>query len=78
VVLAQFFPDDVDQEFGVLVTASRGVFTFVLHYGRRGDLTTQAQTASLHGWDNISDRWESSPYSQYVHEALALPAGWDG
>lgn len=75
--LAQFFPDDVDQEFGVLVTAERKVFTFVLHYGRRGDLKSQLRASKIADWRDISDTWASSSYRRYVQEALALPEGWD-
>jgi hypothetical protein len=42
-VLADLFPDDVDQEFGVLVTTERRVFTFVLFYGRRETSTHKPQ-----------------------------------
>lgn len=77
VVLAQFFPDDVDQEFGVLVTPDRHVFTFVLYMGRRGDLMTQLRTSKIADWHDISGTWEASPYRRYVEEALALPDGWD-
>lgn len=76
-LLAQLFPDDVDQEFGVLVTNDRHVFTFVLHYGRRGDLNTQLAMATIPNLDDISDDWQTSPYRRDVHEALALPEGWD-
>lgn len=72
-VLAQLFPDDVDQEFGVLLAGDGRVFTFVLHYGG-GDLNTQARTSVLASWTDISDRWEASPYRKYVLEALPLIA----
>jgi hypothetical protein len=71
-VLAQLFPDDVDQEFGVIVTPGRAVFTFVLHYGRHGDLKAQVEAASISALNDISDRWQTSPYRRYVHEALML------
>ena len=76
-VLAQFFADDVDQEFGVLLAGDLGVFTFVLHYGRLGDLTTQTRTATIATWSDISRGWESSPYRRYVQEAQMLPDDWD-
>jgi hypothetical protein len=72
-VLAQLFPDDVDQEFGVLLAGDGRVFTFVLHYGG-GDLNTQVRTSVLASWTDISDRWEASPYRKYVLEALPLIA----
>lgn len=77
VVLAQFFPDDGDQEFGVLVTPSREVFTFVLYLGRRGDIKTQLRTAEIADWRDITGTWETSAYRRYVKEALSLPEGWD-
>ncbi|WP_221177491.1 hypothetical protein [Nocardioides marmoriginsengisoli] len=77
VVLAQFFPDDGDQEFGVLVTTEREVFTFVLYMGRRGDLKAQLQSSKIGDWNDITRTWETSAYRRYVKEALALPEGWD-
>jgi hypothetical protein len=77
VLLAQFFPDDGDQEFGVLVTPERDAFTFVLYLGRRGDLKAQVRTSKIGDWHDITRTWETSAYRRYVTEALALPEGWD-
>lgn len=44
--LAELFPDGGDQEFGVVATKDRRVFTFELRYGT-GDLAVQAATAVL-------------------------------
>jgi hypothetical protein len=74
-VLAQLFPDDVDQEFGVLLASDRSVHTFVLHYSSQGDLAAQLRGAKIHEWTNISDHWQSSPYREYVREARELPPG---
>jgi hypothetical protein len=41
------FPDDVDQEFGVVVTRDRQVIQFVVKYGRLGDLQRQAADAVI-------------------------------
>jgi hypothetical protein len=71
-VLADLFPDDVDQGFGVMVTADRRVFTFVFHYGRKGDLKTRAATGFLWDWTDLTSRWQSSPYDGQVREALGL------
>lgn len=71
-VLADLFPDDVDQEFGVMVTADRQVATFVFHYGRKGDLKTRMATGTLRDWSNITEWWEASPYRRQVAEAFAL------
>jgi hypothetical protein len=46
-ILADFFPDDVDQEFGVVVTRDRQVIQFVVKYGRLGDLQRQAADAVI-------------------------------
>lgn len=70
-VLADLFPDDGDQEFGIVVSAERRVFTFVLHYGQ-GDLTAQAANAIIGEWNDISDRWEASPYTASVREAMRI------
>jgi hypothetical protein len=71
-VLADLFPDDVDQEFGVLVTTERRVFTFVLVYGRRGDLNTQAAEAVIREWNEITEWWQASPYHANVGDALRM------
>lgn len=71
-VLAELFPDDVDQEFGIIVTTSRKVFTFVLHCGRSGDLKTQAATAVIADWTDISSRWEASPYASNIRDAFEM------
>lgn len=71
-VLADLFEDDVDQEFGVLVTATRRVLTFVMHYGRRGDLKTQVADATLHDWRDITDGWGSSPYRHNIADAMDM------
>jgi hypothetical protein len=71
-VLAQFFEDDVDQEFGVLVGADKSVHTFVLFFGK-GDINTQIGTARIPELNDITADWETSPYRTYVSEALAFP-----
>jgi hypothetical protein len=72
-VLADLFEDDTDQEFGVLVTGTpRRVLTFVMHYGRRGDLKTRLGEATLHDWQDITDQWEFSPYQRNVADAMVI------
>lgn len=72
-VLADLFEDDTDQEFGVLVTDTlRRVLTFVMHYGGRGDVKTQVDQATVHDWQDITDRWESSPYQHIIADAMAM------
>ena len=74
-VLADFFSNDVDQEFGVLVTTARRVFTFSMHYGRRGDLNAQVTDASIHEWNEITKLWRSSPYQANVSDAMLMLDG---
>lgn len=71
-VLADLSPDDVDQEFGVIVTAKRRIFTFVLYYGRRGDLKAQVDAAVIAEWTDITDWWQSTPYRENVNDALQM------
>lgn len=71
-LLADFSSDDTDQEFGVVVTTDRRVFTFVLHWGRNGDLKAKAATGTIHDWNNISEWWQASPYRRQVEEAFAI------
>lgn len=71
-VLADIFPDHVDQEFGVVVTTARRVFTFVLYYGRRGDLKRRAADAVIGDWVEMTDWWQGSPYHEQVAAALQL------
>ena len=69
-VLADLFPDDGNQEFGVVVTRDHRVFTFVFHYGR-GDLSAQTATGFLADWKDLSPWWASSPYADRVRDALS-------
>jgi len=71
-VLADVFPDDVDQEVGVVVTAQRRVFTFVLYYGRRGDVQAQTQAAVIGDWNEITDWWRASPYRENIDDAFLM------
>jgi hypothetical protein len=77
VVLAQLFPDGDGEEFGVLMTTERRVFTFVLHRDPQGDPEGPMAAARLSRLTDITDRWEASAYRRYVEEALTLE-GWDG
>jgi hypothetical protein len=71
-ILADLFPDDVDQEFGVLVTTERRVFTFVLFYGRGGDLNVQAGQALIREWSDITAWWQASLYQASITDALHM------
>lgn len=74
VVLADLFPDDVDQEFGVLVTQDRRVIQFVVHYGRLGDINRQTAEATIGEWSDISSWWDATPHASAIRVALDLAA----
>jgi hypothetical protein len=71
VVLAQFFPDDTNLEFGIIVTPGHGVYTFDLRYGS-GDLKQQAETAYFSDWRDLTTWWRDSPYRKDVAAAMDL------
>lgn len=71
-VLADFFPDDVDQEFGVLVTRDRRVIQFTVFYGRPGDLKQQAADATIGEWKDITSWWDATPHASTIRAALDL------
>lgn len=77
-VLAELFPDDVDQTFGVLLTCDGRVTTFVMHHAGRGDLAAQPKHTFIRTWIDITENWERSAYRRYVRDAQELPEGWDG
>ena len=70
-VLAAFFPDDTNMEFGVVVTPERQVYEFDFYYGP-GDLTNRVATAYIGDWRDSSDWWQSSPSRGYVEDALSM------
>jgi hypothetical protein len=70
--LADLFPDDVAQEFGVIVTDKARVFTFVHYYSSQGDLKAQAANAVIGDWNEITDRWQVSPYEPNVSDAFRM------
>jgi hypothetical protein len=71
-ILADLFPDDVEQEFGLLVTDDRRVIEFVVHYGRLGDLKRQAADAAIHEWQDITSWWDATPHASTIRDALNL------
>lgn len=70
-VLAAFFPDDTNMEFGVVVTPERQVYEFDLYHGP-GDLTNQVATAYLGDWRDRSRWWEASPSRGDVEDAMRM------
>ena len=71
-ILADIFPDDVDQEFGLVVTQDRRVIQFVVHYGRLGDLNRQAADAVIREWNDITSWWDATPHASAIRVALDL------
>ena len=71
-ILADLFPDDVDQEFGLLVTQDGRVIEFVVYYGRRGDLKRQAAEATMGDWKDITSWWDATPHASTIRVALGL------
>jgi hypothetical protein len=74
-ILADFFPDDVDQEFGLVVTQDRKVIQFVVHHGRLGDLKRQAADAVIGEWNDITSRWDATPHAPPSALPLTLCRG---
>jgi hypothetical protein len=70
-VLATFFPDDTNMEFGVLVTPDRRVYEFDLHHGG-GDLRSQAVMAVITDWRDRTEQWDSTPHRRDIEDALRL------
>jgi hypothetical protein len=70
-VLAAFFPDDTNMEFGVVVTPERQVYEFDLYYGP-GNLTNQVATAYFGDWRDRSGWWEASPSRGDVEDAMRM------
>jgi hypothetical protein len=51
--VVDFWSEDGNMEEGWVVTPERRVFSFDLHYGK-GDLTSQAETATFTRWEEIT------------------------
>ena len=70
--LATFFPDDVDLEFGVVVTADGRVYEFDLVYPRRGDIGQKTRNATLGDWRETTDWWRATPSHRDIEDAFQL------
>jgi hypothetical protein len=66
------FPDDVDQEFGVVVAKDGRVIEFVLYHGRGGELHRQVEEAVLGEWKDITSWWQATPHASEIRLALDL------
>jgi hypothetical protein len=76
VALADFFPDDTDMEFGIVVTPDGHVYEFDFIYGK-GDLATQAGTATISEWRDRSTWWRDTPHRARIEQAFRLLADQD-
>lgn len=70
-LLVQSFPEDVDQELGVLVTKDSRVIEFELSYHRTGD----PQDAVVDRWEDITETWRHSHVAREVAVGLELLNG---
>ena len=66
-ILAQSFPDDAAFEFGILVTHDRHVIQFGLDY-----LHKSVGEGRFTEWEDITDCYRDTPYSEYASAAIAL------
>lgn len=66
-LLADSFEDDVNFEFGILVTHDR----HVIQYGVQCS-DPSFKDGKLTEWNDLTDRWSSSPYRCEVFTALSM------
>lgn len=76
-VLADFFPDDTDLEFGVLLTPDGRVYEFDFTYGPRGDIKTKSSTGVISDWRDMTDRWRDWHHRNQIEAAMPLLGGDD-
>ena len=70
-VLAAFFPDDTNMEFGVVVTPDHHVYEFDLVYGS-GDVAAAVEGAYFGDWRDRTAWWPSTPSRADIEEAMAM------
>jgi hypothetical protein len=71
VVLAEMYPDDPGMEFGIVVAPGGAVYEFDFIYGK-GDLQTQAATATIWNWRDRSLDWQKGTHRRAVEAGLRL------
>jgi len=76
IALADFFPDDTDMEFGIVVTPDGHVYEFDFIYGK-GDLVAQAGTATISDWRDRTTWWRDTPHRAQIEQAFRLLADED-
>jgi hypothetical protein len=70
-LLVQSFPEDVDQELGVLITEDSRVIEFEMSYHRTG----HPQDAVIARWEDMTESWRHSHVAREVATGLELLNG---
>ena len=63
--LVEFFNDDPNYEYGIIVTGDRHVYELGFHYPD-GNIAT----AELRDWVDLTHAWHLSPFRQGIDDAL--------
>jgi hypothetical protein len=66
-LLARSHEDDENFEFGIIVTGDRHVIQYGLRYSDPSGID-----GKLTEWNDLTERWVSSPYSPEVSTALSI------
>jgi hypothetical protein len=74
VVLAEMYPDDPGMEFGIVVVPGGAVYEFDFISGK-GDLKTQAATATIWNWRDRSRDWQQGSHRRAVEAGFRLLEG---
>ena len=61
VIVAEWFPDDVDFEFGIIVDASKKVFQFGYDYSEKNK-----GEGVFSEWNNLTSCWKQEPLCESV------------
>ncbi len=69
VLLADCFPDDAQFEFGLVVGDDGRVFQFGFDYFQK-----QVDEGTFTEWQELTERWQSTPYSDQISCALEMLA----
>jgi hypothetical protein len=70
VAVADLFPDDVDQLFGILVALDGRAFKFALELGPRGDLRRRWEEVQTSEWEEITSTDLRDRYRRVIDPAL--------
>ena len=64
-VIVEWFPDDMDFEFGILVTNDCEVYQFGYTYSEK-----TKDEGSFSEWENITKNWKDTPHSSSIAVAV--------